>query len=90
MIEPAFSWIVGFLTHWTIMGTPQNAFFRIDRREKMLTNGSNTEGGGKEEKEIHGKKGNSWWIVLIKSKIVKTVVFCSRMKNDTYYSRGMG
>lgn len=56
----------------------------------MLTNGSNTEGGGKEEKEIHGKKGNSWWIVLIKSKIVKTVVFCSRMKNDTYYSRGMG
>lgn len=35
------------------------AFFRIDRREKMLTNGSNTEGGGKEEKEIHGKKGNS-------------------------------
>lgn len=56
----------------------------------MLTNGSNTEGGGKEEKEIHGKKGNSWWTVLIKSKIVKTVVFCSRMKNDTYYSRGMG
>lgn len=48
---------------------------------KMLANSSNTEGGWEEEKiNTWGTREIADGVVLIKSKIVKTVVFCRWVK----------